>query len=118
MSINERIITAVQDLSILCCPWEEYEGSNDEKLSSYLVFNYTVVPFCDSDDEPIYEKYLIQLHYFGTASENTVSLRKKIKRAIHAAGFPWPSEENASDSDGQHYVFEFEALEAIDDGEV
>lgn len=110
MSINSEIIAAVEDIAP-CYPWEAYEGSQDKKLSRYFVFNYDVVPCTFGDNDAPLERYLIQLHYFCPLGENTVRLRRQIKRSIATTeGFTIPSETNASDKAGQHYVFEFEGL--------
>lgn len=109
MSVNSEIIEAVRSIAP-CYPWEAYEGSQDNKLSRYFVFNYTAAPHTFGDDDAPFERYLIQLHYFCPGGDNTVALRRKVKRAIFDVGFTIPSETNASDKDGQHYVFEFEAL--------
>lgn len=110
MSINSQIIGAVSGFAP-CFPWEDYEGSEDAKLSRYFVFNYDVVPYTFGNDDAPFERYLIQLHYFCPRGENTVRLRRQIKRSIALTeDFTIPSETNASDQDGQHYVFEFEAL--------
>lgn len=111
MTMNQRIIEAVKDTDLTCWPWDVYQASQDDLLSAYLVFNYETVPETFGANDVPYDKYLIQLHLFTPRSTDTVSLRKSIKKMIHQAGFTRPSEENASDSDGQHYVFEFEAIE-------
>lgn len=117
MSVNSEIIAAVKDIAP-CYPWDVYAGSEDDKLSRYFVFNYETLPNVFGDDDAPYERYLIQLHYFCPRGENTVALRKKIKRNIIDAGFTFPFETNASDSDGQHYVFEFETIDSTyEDGE-
>lgn len=110
MSVNSKIIAAVSGIAP-CYPWEAYEGSGDNRLGRYFVFNYTVMPYVFGDNDAPFERYLIQLHYFCPREDNTVALRRKIKWAVFDAGFTIPTEENASDEDGQHYAFEFETLE-------
>lgn len=111
MSINSSILSVAQEYAP-CYTWDAYEGSLDERLSRYFVFNYETLPCSFGDDDAPYERYLIQLHYFCPRGENTVKLRKKIKRSLVEAGFTFPSETNVSDSDGQHYVFEFETFDS------
>lgn len=118
MSVNKRIIEAVQDIAP-CFPWEAYEGNEDPQLKSYFVFDYCVYPLIFGDDTPYLERYAIQLHYFCPLSENSLSARKKARNAIYRAGFTFPEEINGSDNEGQHYVFDFEGLDtcAEDDEE-
>ena len=63
-----------------------------------------------SYNRPRARRWLLQLHYFCPLGYDSVATRVKLCRALHSAGFTYPSEENASDRDGQHYVLEFEGL--------
>lgn len=77
---------------------------------------------CDSfgddfgDDAPGCERCLVQIHLFAPLSEDCTQRVKATKEALFAAGFTWPRSIDATDSDGQHIVFECEAVEA-DEGE-
>ena len=91
-----------------------YTGSNKQ----YFTFNYATIPLNHSDDEPEYEKYLIQIHLYAPIGVKVTSLVKQVKVALHNAGFIYPETEDASTADERHIVFETENAEAIDYGEI
>ena len=69
------------------------------------------------DDEPGWERWLAQVHLFAPPADNCIRRAAQTKRALFAAGFTWPSMVDASDEDGQHYVFECETAAWVPDGE-
>ena len=119
MSVNQRIITAVTPVVSVCVP-EPYDPDSGSAEREYCTFDYTEMPDSFGDDGPEVIRYLIRLNYFAPRiaaageSSNTMTKRKALRQAIFDAGFTYPSVENASDEEGQHFVFEFEDL----DGEV
>ena len=116
MSIESRAKEAVASFAPF---WTEdsWDGSEDEKRGTYLIFNATSMPHVFADGEVPYERYICQLHLFAPRAKNTVKLRKQIKKALYAAGFTWPHVEPANDEDGAHYVFEFQGLESTEEAE-
>lgn len=108
MSLESEIRSAVA-FTGLDCAAGEYTGS----ASAYLVMNHSTVPTHFADDEPEDERQLVQLHLYCPTKQNTVQLRTDIKRAIHEAGFSYPSTVDATDKTGQHVVFEFEGLAGL-----
>lgn len=108
MSLESDVRDAVACTGLPCATGE-YTG--EEK--AYLVINHSSVPTAFRDDVPEYERQLVQLHLYCPAKQNTVALCAEIKRAIHEAGFSYPSTEDVSDKTGRHIVFEFEGVEAI-----
>ena len=119
MSINERIIEAVTPVVSVCVP-EPYDPDSEAAVLEYCTFNYTELPDDFGDDGPEVIRYLIRLNYYAPlsavngASNNTLNTRKALRKAIHGAGFTYPSIENATDNEYQHFVYEFEDV----DGEV
>lgn len=105
MSINERIINAVKPIVPDCVP-DAYDGEED----FYCTFNGTAVPVGFGDNRPRARRWLMQVHFYCPKGYNSLARRLSLCRAIHGAGFTYPTEENASDGDGQHYVLEFEGL--------
>ena len=83
---------------------DAYEGYTKE----YLTFGYNSIPADYGDDEPAHERILIQVHYFAPQGVNTLAKRRRIKAALRGAGMTWPACTNASDGNGQHFVFECE----------
>lgn len=119
MSINERIIAAVTPIVPTCVPGVYVPGVGQEN-AVYCTFNYSENPDSFGDDAPEAMRYLCQLHFYAPQrsadgmSNNTLATRKALRRAIFAAGFTYPSAEDASDEEYQHYVLEFQDV----DGEV
>ncbi len=74
---------------------------------------------CDSmgddfgDDGPGAEVWLVQVHLFAPLGENCIRRARETKRALFAAGFTWPDMTDATDTDGQHYVFECKAAQGV-----
>lgn len=105
MSINARIKEAVEPIVAECVP-DSYDGESAE----YCTFNGNAIPVGFGDNKPRARLWLMQLHYFCAKGHNSLATRLSLCRALHAAGFTYPSEENASDENGQHYVLEFHGL--------
>ena len=109
MSVEAALREAVLPIVPICEP-ELYEGEAQE----YCTFTVNRIPEGFGDGEPRYLRGLIQLHWFLPRGVSPMKKRRELCRAVLEAGFTYPSVENASDKDGQHYVLEFEGL----DGEV
>ena len=85
-----------------------YTGDGEE----YCTYNYTEVPDGFGDNRPHATRYLVQLHWFLPLKRRPHPKKKKLKQALAAVrGCTAPTVTNASDETGQHYVFEFEAVE-------
>ena len=115
MTVNELIIETLSGIAPTS-PWVTDEDS-DRDLRRIL-FNYTVMPESFFDDTPVYDRYLIQVHYFCPINDDSVAVRKSIRKALFAAGFTYPDETTVGTglhqaSKEQHYCFECEYLEAI-----
>lgn len=65
------------------------------------------------NNRPHLERCSVSVHFFAPLAENTISRVKETKRALQSAGFTWPDSVDASDENGQHIVFECEALEDL-----
>lgn len=112
MSIDATIRNAITPIVPVVKP-NIYTGSETE----YCVFNYSELPTGFGDNAPHAIRYLVQLHWFAPwRAENGVAInpnvkKKQIKQALLNADFTYPSTTNASDGEGQHFVFEFEAVD-------
>ena len=120
MTVNERIKKALDPIGLPVKP-DRYKGDEE----SYIVFNYSTLGACYADDAPGFERYLVQVHFFCPAGVNSLQLRRTIKEKLLQEDFSWPEEVNAADGSmqkndegKQHYVFECEWLEGIEDGSV
>ena len=106
MTVNEALRAAVLPIVPICEP-DSYPGDSNE----YCTFDYTEVPDSFGDDMPQAIRYLVSLHWYLPAGVNPIAKKKKIRKALMAADFSAPTITNASDDDGQHYVFECEYLD-------
>lgn len=109
MSMNQKIIGTLSDFGFPVAP-DMYVGEKE----TYFVFQYSTSPDNFADDEPKVERYLLQIHFYCPPGKNVLQIRTKIKQNLFAVGFSWPDEVNASDQDGQHYVFECETVEGVE----
>lgn len=118
-TINQRIIQAVTPVVLTCVPGT-YHPDVGEEATTYCTFNYTEMPDDFGDDAPGAMRYLVQVHLYAPwktaagVSNDTMATRKSLRQALFAAGFTYPSVEDASDKEYQHFVFECEDF----DGEV
>lgn len=106
MSCDEAINTAFD--GILPIYPNVYTGDQ----LSYLVYNYYVIPQVFADSVAHAARYSVQLHLYLPNKVNPNPTKLSIITACLAAGFTFPSMTNASDRDGQHYIFEFEYVNA------
>ena len=78
---------------------------------------------CDSfganygDDEPGCERCLAHIHLFAPLNQDCFRQIRDTKRALFRAGFTWPEVADATDQDGQHFVFECETVQPIEEDE-
>ena len=75
---------------------------------SYLVYNYYVIPEVFAESAAHAARYSIQLHLYLPHKVNPNPTKLLIIGACVGNFFTFPSMTNASDGDGQHYVFTFE----------
>ena len=109
MSMEKRIRDAVTPI-VPECVAIAYTGSEPV----YCIYNMTEVPDGFGDNRARAIRYLVQLHLFLPFRQDPSPLKIGLRRAIVGARFTTPAITNASDGEGQHYVFEFEGV----DGEV
>ena len=113
MSVFERLAGVLNGLCI-----ENYARSYSGTSPRYAVYDAPTVPICFGNQAPYLERYLVTVHYYCPAGENTLSLQRRLKRALFEAGFTWPSvTTGGSEADYQHLVFECEIEAAVDNGD-
>ena len=106
MTIEQKIINALKGIGLPVVP-EPYTGDALE----YLTFSYDLFGSLFAEGKPGTILYDISLHHYAPFNSNPGATRIKICTALSAAGFAWPSITNASDNEGQHWVFEFSGKE-------
>ncbi len=117
VSVEARIVAA---LSPFGDPVEKsllYAAAN-KRPHRYYTFVVQSLGDAYGDDEPGCERWLVQVHLFAPLAENCIRRAAQTKKALFEAGFTWPSMVDATDQDGQHYVFECETAAGVPDLEV
>ena len=110
MSLEERIREAVTPI-VPEFAADVYTGDAD----SYCVLNATEMPEGFGDDRPRAIRYLAQLHWYSPLRTDPRATKRALRAAIGGLqGCTTPSVVPATDQDGGHLVFEFQAV----DGEV
>lgn len=114
MSVEQRIKDALAPLGIPVEP-DAYTGTE----TTYCIFRYNSVPDGFADNEPAYERYLIQVHLYSSVGTDTTEQRRQIKQLLYAADFTWPEEHGIPETErtemyeGQHYMFACELAEGV-----
>lgn len=85
-----------------------YPNTYTGKRLEYLTWNYTEIPAVYAERAPRAARYLIQVHYYLPHKEDPSAKKQLLRNALFNAGCTWPSIENSSESEGQHWVFECE----------
>lgn len=109
MTVNEAIIQALAGFGDPVVP-----GLYTGDATRYYTFNYDLIPAQFADNQPIYERALIQVHFFAPLDYNSVRRRNETRKALIGAGLSWPATTDASDRDSQHFVFECETIIEIE----
>ena len=110
MSLEERIREAVTPI-VPEFAADVYTGDAD----SYCVLNATEMPDGFGDNRPHAIRYLVQLHWYFPLRTDPRVTKRALREAIGGLRcYTWPTVTDATDRDGGHLVFEFQAV----DGEV
>lgn len=112
MSINERIIKALNPLGLSVTP----DTHRPEQGDLYITFGYNVNGANYGDDVPQVEVYAVMVHLWAARGENVLHIRRMIRYLMAQAGFTWPDEVDGGDEDGQHYIYECQISEWIGGG--
>lgn len=104
--LDERIRGAVTPIVPELAPGV-YTGNKAE----YCTWNATEMPAVLGDGLAHRVRYLVQVHWFLPLNSRPYAKKQALRRALMGtAGFTAPSITDATDREGQHYVFEFESL--------
>lgn len=105
--IDDKIRAAVEPLVPECEP-DIYTGDAEE----YCTYNYREIPDAFGDSLPHVMRFLVQVHWFLPLKKRPHPKKRQLGQALGATNlFTWPTVTNASDELGQHYVYEFQAVE-------
>lgn len=106
--IDTRIRAALASMDLPVEP-NDYDGEALE----YLSYKYQELGAVHAEGRPNAIRYILDLHWYLPRGKNPESGKNRIRHLLQAAGATWPNIENASDKEGQHYVFECEMVGAV-----
>lgn len=107
--LDERIRDAVTPIVPEVAP-DVYTGGEPE----YCTWNATELPAALGDGRAHRIRYLVQVHWYLPLARRPYATKQVLRRALmDTPGFTVPTVTDASDLEGQHYVFEFEALGGV-----
>ena len=104
MKLDQILLEALNPLLPGCAVPDRYRG----EALQYIVWNYEVIGAVYAEGKPHAARYLLQVHYFLPHGDNPNVMKLRIAQALTDAGCTWPNVTNATDEDGQHWVFECE----------
>ena len=107
MSLEERIKEAVTPI-VPEFAADVYTGDAD----SYCVFNATEIPDWFGDNRPRAIRHMAQLHWYFQMRTDPRDTKRALRAAVGGLrGCTWPTVTDATDRDGGHLVFEFQAVD-------
>ncbi len=103
MNLDEELRRALTPIVPACLP-VDYDGEEPE----YIAYTYDERGGAFGDDRSEALIYELRLHWYLPAGENPNAKKRLLRNALETLGFTSPVITNASDSEGQHFVFECE----------
>lgn len=104
-----------QSLSALGLPVEPILDSSVDH--EYITYSYESEGTLHGDDGPCLEYRRWTVVYSAPIGYNRLDIRKQIQQAIWDLFGVWPSEDDASDVNGQRWIYEFDTVGGISCGE-
>lgn len=106
--IEQRVKEALSPIVPIVEP-NVYRGSAKE----YIVFNYSTFGSTFAEGRPTATIYLLQVHHYLPTNGNPYTARQSIIDALQSIGCTWASIADATDAEGQHWVFECQYKEGV-----
>lgn len=108
MTIEELIVSTVEDSTGLTCEHEIYTGNAD----TYCVYNY-ITQTESFDNAALFEYYHIMIHLVCPVTVNINAVKRKLKRDLQTAGFTYPTETSDTDENSKRFILETERWWAV-----
>lgn len=112
MSYEAQLCTALRDLGLSIEP-----NLDTSAVTEYLTYGYDSEGVLFGDDAPCLDQRKWSLVYVAPLGVNRIAMRRSIREAVLGVFGDWPSEEDVSDASGQRYIYSFETIGGINDGE-
>ena len=106
--IDSTIISALSDFGVPIQP-NGYTGTDLE----YISYVYSEIGALFADSKPHAIRYVLDVHWYLPHGKDPERGKDSIRNLLLAAGSTWPSIINATDEEGQHYVFTCEMKSAV-----
>lgn len=102
----------VHGLEVLKIPMEpSIDSSGKPEYMTYSYFSGSQPPF--GDNTPLWERLSWSLHYVAPRGQNRIDIRQQIKVIILSLFGEWPSEENATDGNCQHFIYQWTSVREV-----
>ena len=103
-NLDQILLEALDPLLPDCAVPDTYNGTE----LMYITWNYSTIGAVFAEGKPQAARYLVMVHYFLPHNVNPNLMKIRIAQALADAGCTWPNVTNATDEEGQHWVFECE----------
>lgn len=104
--LNQVLLNALRPICSNVYP-DVYTGKETE----YIVFTFDIRPDNFGDDFPFHLTYDVRVHYLAPLKKDVIRNRVNILVALsNIVGATYPEEVNATDEEGQHYVYDFQVM--------
>ena len=111
MSIEDALAKRFAELGLTFEP-----GLDTTVAGEYLTYYYDSDGTLFGDDAPCLEHRNWTVVYVAPIGHDRRETRQNIRGSIQAVTGVWPSEDDATDGNGQHFLYEFETFGGIGDG--
>ena len=112
MSIESKLETAFEALGLSLQP-----GLDTTAAGEYMAYYYDSDGVLYGDDGPCLDHKNWTVVYVAPLACDRREIRQAIRRAIQTVTGIWSSEDDATDGNGQRFVYDFETFGGIEDGE-
>ena len=104
-----------QQIEALCLPIEPLVDTSADR--EYVVYTCDRSAALWGDDEPCIEQQNWKVIYVAPLTCDRRAVRQSVMQAIFSVFGAWPTEDDYSDENGQRWVYEFETIGGIEDGQ-
>ena len=111
MSIERKLELAFEELGLSLQP-----GLDTTASGEYMAYYYDSDGVLYGDDGPCLDHRTWTIVYAAPLAHDRREVRQAIRKAIQDITGIWPSEDDATDVNGQRFIYEFETVGGIDDG--
>lgn len=111
MSIEDTLELRFEKLGLSFQP-----GLDTTAAEEYLAYYFNSDGTLFGDDGPCLEHRNWTIVYVAPLALDRREMRQTIRRTIQDVAGVWPSEDDATDGNGQRFVYEFETFGGIENG--